>query len=192
MASADTVTGTTTRVSPKRGTVPRWSLTPLAKSWPRSSRFTDTPSKSSAMSFGLRKPQLHRHAHFQAFAGQRVDAGQVDLQRVGAGPRSTSAQRKQQARRQQSRQQSQHRSSVAGWWFWLHWKACGCSSMAERQLPKLHTRVRFPSPAPEQPKVHMGSLRILWEVLVLLCHRRSLALALPQQGIARVGRPVCS
>ncbi len=25
----------------------------------------------------------------------------------------------------------------------------GCSSMAERQLPKLHTRVRFPSPAPE-------------------------------------------
>ena len=25
---------------------------------------------------------------------------------------------------------------------------CGCSSMAERQLPKLHTRVRFPSPAP--------------------------------------------
>jgi hypothetical protein len=26
--------------------------------------------------------------------------------------------------------------------------ACGRSSMAERQLPKLHTRVRFPSPAP--------------------------------------------
>ncbi len=26
---------------------------------------------------------------------------------------------------------------------------CGCSSMVERQLPKLHTRVRFPSPAPE-------------------------------------------
>jgi hypothetical protein len=25
----------------------------------------------------------------------------------------------------------------------------GCSSMAERQLPKLHTGVRFPSPAPE-------------------------------------------
>ena len=25
--------------------------------------------------------------------------------------------------------------------------ACGCSSMVERQLPKLHTRVRFPSPA---------------------------------------------
>ena len=36
----------------------------------------------------------------------------------------------------------------------LHWenakiaRCCGCSSMAERQLPKLHTRVRFPSPAP--------------------------------------------
>ncbi len=26
--------------------------------------------------------------------------------------------------------------------------SCGCSSMVERQLPKLHTRVRFPSPAP--------------------------------------------
>jgi hypothetical protein len=25
---------------------------------------------------------------------------------------------------------------------------CGCSSMVERQLPKLHTWVRFPSPAP--------------------------------------------
>ena len=29
--------------------------------------------------------------------------------------------------------------------------ARGCSSMAERQLPKLHTRVRFPSPAPNTP-----------------------------------------
>ena len=29
---------------------------------------------------------------------------------------------------------------------------CGCSSMVERQLPKLHTRVRFPSPAPIQSK----------------------------------------
>ena len=27
-------------------------------------------------------------------------------------------------------------------------KVRGRSSMAERQLPKLHTRVRFPSPAP--------------------------------------------
>src|SRR5438552_12103030 len=26
-------------------------------------------------------------------------------------------------------------------------RRCGCSSMAERQLPKLHTGVRFPSPA---------------------------------------------
>ena len=25
---------------------------------------------------------------------------------------------------------------------------CGCSSMVERELPKLQTRVRFPSPAP--------------------------------------------
>src|SRR5262249_46312505 len=29
--------------------------------------------------------------------------------------------------------------------------ARGCSSMAEQKLPKLTTRVRFPSPAPAQP-----------------------------------------
>ena len=29
-------------------------------------------------------------------------------------------------------------------------RARGCSSMAERQLPKLNTRVRFPSPAPRR------------------------------------------
>jgi hypothetical protein len=28
-------------------------------------------------------------------------------------------------------------------------ETCGRSSMVERQLPKLHTRVRFPSPAPK-------------------------------------------
>src|SRR5437660_10290168 len=35
---------------------------------------------------------------------------------------------------------------------------CGRSSMAERQLPKLHTRVRFPSPAPiiSQPSQIVG------------------------------------
>ena len=32
-------------------------------------------------------------------------------------------------------------------------RACGRSSMVERQLPKLHTRVRFPSPAPANPYV---------------------------------------
>ncbi len=31
--------------------------------------------------------------------------------------------------------------------FGIHSFQCGCSSMVERQLPKLHTRVRFPSPA---------------------------------------------
>ena len=31
--------------------------------------------------------------------------------------------------------------------------AGGCSSMVERQLPKLHTRVRFPSPAPKTPPI---------------------------------------
>ena len=34
----------------------------------------------------------------------------------------------------------------------LIWLECGCSSMVERQLPKLHTRVRFPSPAPVFPE----------------------------------------
>ena len=29
--------------------------------------------------------------------------------------------------------------------------SCGCSSMVERKLPKLKTRVRFPSPAPNFP-----------------------------------------
>ena len=32
----------------------------------------------------------------------------------------------------------------------------GCSSMVERQLPKLHTRVRFPSPAPESIRHRVG------------------------------------
>jgi hypothetical protein len=34
------------------------------------------------------------------------------------------------------------------------WKGpeCGCSSMAEQKLPKLTTRVRFPSPAPSSPE----------------------------------------
>ena len=30
-------------------------------------------------------------------------------------------------------------------------RSCGCSSMVEHQLPKLRTRVRFPSPAPGKP-----------------------------------------
>lgn len=34
-------------------------------------------------------------------------------------------------------------------------KRCGCSSMVERQLPKLHTGVRFPSSAPMFPKNNM-------------------------------------
>ena len=32
----------------------------------------------------------------------------------------------------------------------------GCSSMVERQLPKLHTWVRFPSPAPISPKIRLS------------------------------------
>ena len=45
-------------------------------------------------------------------------------------------------------------------------RARGCSSMAERQLPKLNTRVRFPSPAPASAQsplnyVFGNSLRLL-------------------------------
>src|SRR5690606_16763341 len=50
---------------------------------------------------------------------------------------------------------------------WFPWHAavpqsapCGCSSMAEHELPKLDTGVRFPSPAPqpehELPKLDTG------------------------------------
>ena len=37
----------------------------------------------------------------------------------------------------------------------------GCSSMVERQLPKLHTRVRFPSPAPDASLFQTTSLSLL-------------------------------
>ena len=48
---------------------------------------------------------------------------------------------------------------------------CGRSSMVERQLPKLHTRVRFPSPAPRLGRswrdsfvglVHLEGKRMNW------------------------------
>ncbi len=32
-------------------------------------------------------------------------------------------------------------------------RSCGCSSMVEHELPKLDTRVRFPSPAPLTDKL---------------------------------------
>ena len=38
-------------------------------------------------------------------------------------------------------------------------RARGCSSMAERQLPKLNTRVRFPSPAPASSRTSYRSRR---------------------------------
>ena len=43
-------------------------------------------------------------------------------------------------------------------------RARGCSSMAERQLPKLNTRVRFPSPAPAsaQSPLNYVSGNSLW------------------------------
>ena len=36
----------------------------------------------------------------------------------------------------------------------LRRRKCGCSSMAEQKLPKLTTRVRFPSPAPIKSKTY--------------------------------------
>src|SRR5580658_2772625 len=40
--------------------------------------------------------------------------------------------------------------------------ARGCSSMVERQLPKLIVRVRFPSPAPRQNARSTTSYRLAW------------------------------
>ena len=37
-------------------------------------------------------------------------------------------------------------ASLSGWIYYQN--HCGCSSMVEQKLPKLKTRVRFPSPAP--------------------------------------------
>ena len=43
---------------------------------------------------------------------------------------------------------------------------CGCSSMVERQLPKLHTRVQFPSPAPILKQLSKGLvLRLALQLL---------------------------
>ena len=53
MARADTVTGTVITVSPKRGTLPVASLTPLAKSMPRSSSVSDVPLNCTGASFGF-------------------------------------------------------------------------------------------------------------------------------------------
>jgi hypothetical protein len=55
---------------------------------------------------------------------------------------------------------------------------CGRSSMAERQLPKLHTRVRFPSPAPRcQQKFSKAIITI--DVTLSLRGRFELCAALP-------------
>src|SRR6476620_11947900 len=44
---------------------------------------------------------------------------------------------------------------------------CGCSSMVEHQLPKLNTRVRFPSSAPP-PKTQVRGMNLkCWAVVVL-------------------------
>src|ERR1035438_9425916 len=42
----------------------------------------------------------------------------------------------------------------------------GCSSMVERQLPKLHTWVRFPSPAPRLSWLSTGSFAASFAVYV--------------------------
>src|SRR3954452_20390348 len=60
MAPTGTVTGTAITVSPKRGTVPRTSPTPLARRLPRTSRLTDTPSKSTGVSPGFCSRSLTR------------------------------------------------------------------------------------------------------------------------------------
>ncbi len=49
---------------------------------------------------------------------------------------------------------------------------CGCSSMVERQLPKLHTRVRFPSPAPymqEVSNIKTNTLAFSKKLAIVFC-----------------------
>ena len=48
-------------------------------------------------------------------------------------------------------------------------RLCGCSSMVERQLPKLHTRVRFPSPAPVTAFSLWLNAFSLFPLVVLVC-----------------------
>src|SRR5262249_46288135 len=38
-------------------------------------------------------------------------------------------------------------------------RPCGCSSMVEQKLPKLTTRVRFPSPAPKSSNLNLVKFR---------------------------------
>src|SRR4029453_19000195 len=49
----------------------------------------------------------------------------------------------------------------------LGWRAvrCGCSSMVEHQLPKLNTRVRFPSSAPPPKAQLRGVILRAWAVV---------------------------
>jgi hypothetical protein len=49
----------------------------------------------------------------------------------------------------------------------------GCSSMVEQQLPKLNTRVRFPSPAPKHLKALKNSINLSLRrrILVYVTHR---------------------
>jgi uncharacterized protein (DUF1330 family) len=56
----------------------------------------------------------------------------------------------------------------------LNYAPRGRSSMAERQLPKLHTRVRFPSPAPD---IVSGGPSRAFFLVCFLCTLRALARA---------------
>jgi len=60
--------------SPKRGTVPASSLTPLAKERPCTSRFSEDAVYSTGSSFGFLYAQLDEQAQFHAFAWQGLDA----------------------------------------------------------------------------------------------------------------------
>src|SRR5690606_18210770 len=61
----------------------------------------------------------------------------------------------------------------------------GCSSMVERQLPKLHTRVRFPSPAPLH---HSADFRRSPRESASRCHTRTFPLfdVLPRSTAIRL------
>jgi hypothetical protein len=87
MFIAEIVTGTSITDSPKRGTEPAWSLTPLA-----SVLSLHVELERHAVVIDLRivrvlDAQLDQHAHLETLPLQRLDTGDRDLERVAGRQR---------------------------------------------------------------------------------------------------------
>ena len=99
---AETVSGTLTTRSPKRGTSPVWSLTPLARGWPLTSRSRAMPLYSIGSSLGFCTRSLTMKRISMPCPG-RFQADQVDTQRIALAEGAAGAQQDAQA---QGRQQA--------------------------------------------------------------------------------------